>query len=66
MGTVGLPAALCVVGLCAVSLVRRLIVFTIVTVISVELDQVTKSMATAALKGKPTLTYLDVEKIPGR
>jgi len=42
-----------------VSLVRRLIAFTIVTVISVELDQVTKAMAIASLKGKPTLTYLN-------
>ena len=41
------------------SLVRRLIAFTIVTVISVELDQVTKAMAIASLKGKPTLTYLN-------
>jgi len=48
-----------VVGLGAVSLVRRLIAFTIVTVISVELDQVTKAMAIASLKGKPTLTYLN-------
>lgn len=37
---------------------RRFLIFGLVTFASIALDQITKSLATEAFKGKPTLTYL--------
>jgi signal peptidase II len=41
-----------------VSIARRLIVFGLVTALSIAVDQYTKVLATAAFQGKPTLSYL--------
>lgn len=40
------------------SLVRRFVIFGLVTFVSIALDQVTKLLAIDAFKGKPTLSYL--------
>lgn len=40
------------------SLVRRFVIFGLVTFVSIALDQVTKVLATDAFKGQPTLSYL--------
>lgn len=40
------------------SILRRFVIFGVVTFISIALDQVTKVLATDAFKGKPTLSYL--------
>lgn len=40
------------------SLVRRFVIFGLVTFLSIALDQVTKVLATDAFKGQPTLSYL--------
>ncbi len=46
-----------VLGLAAVNLVRRIVVFSLVTALSVALDQVTKAMAITSLKGQPVIQY---------
>lgn len=40
------------------SLLRRLVIFLAVSIVSTAVDQVTKVLATAAFKGQPTLMYL--------
>lgn len=40
------------------SILRRFVIFGVVTFVSIALDQVTKVLATDAFKGKPTLSYL--------
>lgn len=40
------------------SLVRRFVIFGLVTFVSIALDQVTKVLATDAFKGQPTISYL--------
>jgi signal peptidase II len=42
-----------------VSYARRFVLFGLVTLVSIVLDQWTKALATEAFKGKPTLTYLN-------
>jgi signal peptidase II len=41
-----------------VSFARRILIFGLVTFVSIAIDQLTKVWATEAFKGKPTLTYL--------